>query len=156
VYSKILVPLDGSKLAECSLDHLKPFTDGETAPEIVLLRVIEPMYSDAAAAWAQGGYTIADAEKRSKGEAEDYISHAAERLAKEGIVARGEVVFGRAAEAIMDYSEQKKVDLIVISTQGRSGISRWAFGSVAYKVAHHSKIPVLLISPAGCRENKQS
>ena len=74
-------------------------------------------------------------------------------MIQEGISARGEVVTGKAADAILDYAEKNNVDLIIMSTHGRSGISRWAFGSVADRVVRHSIAPVLLVAPAGCRIN---
>jgi nucleotide-binding universal stress UspA family protein len=52
-----------------------------------------------------------------------------------------------AAEAILDYTEQHKVDLIAIATHGRSGVSRWVFGSVTQKVIQAAPVPVLVIRP---------
>jgi nucleotide-binding universal stress UspA family protein len=151
VYNKILVPLDGSALAECSLDHLKQVISGEKAPEIILLRVVEPLHSNDAAAWAQGGYTIAEVEKKAREEASNYLDQTTAGLARKGIQARSEVVFGRTAETILEYSARNGINLIIISTHGRSGISRWAFGSVADRVTRQAGIPVLLISAPGCR-----
>ena len=65
-----------------------------------------------------------------------------------------EVIEGRIAEAILDYVEKNQVELVIISTHGRSGISRWTFGSVADKVVRHSPVPILVIAPAGCRLDK--
>ena len=70
---------------------------------------------------------------------------------KEGVGTRTIVVDGNPAEEIMNYAERNGIDLIVISSHGRSGASRWLFGSVAEKVSRHSTIPVLLISAPGCR-----
>jgi nucleotide-binding universal stress UspA family protein len=154
MYSKILVPLDSSELAECSLEHVKRNTSTNGASEVILLRVVEPTNSNDAAAWAQAGYMLADVERKNKDIAKKYLSQVEERLRSEGISARAEVIEGRAAESIIDYAEQNKVDLIIMSTHGRSGISRFAFGSVADKVARHSPIPVLIVSPAGCRDTK--
>lgn len=154
MYSKILVPLDGSKLAECSLGHLKSTISGNNNPEIVLLRVMETVSSNDIAAWAQAGYTLADIEKRNRSQVQEYLSNAVERLAKEGISANSEITYGRPAEAILDFAEKNKVDLIIISSHGRTGISRWALGSVADRVVHHSSIPVLVITPPECRTNR--
>jgi nucleotide-binding universal stress UspA family protein len=54
-------------------------------------------------------------------------------------------------QKILSYAEKNHVDLIVMSTHGRSGLSHFLFGSVAEKVSRHSRVPVLLISPEGCR-----
>jgi nucleotide-binding universal stress UspA family protein len=146
VSNKILVPLDGSKLAENSLIRLKTIVGPATVSEIVLLRVIEQLYSNEIDAFTQSRHHVDEAEQRGKADAEAYLSSVSKSLGKEGIITRTEVVFGKAAESILDYAEQNKFDMIVISTHGRSGISRWAFGSVAEKVAHSSKIPVLLVT----------
>jgi nucleotide-binding universal stress UspA family protein len=151
MFAKILVPLDGSELSECSLERVKQAAAGGGTTEVILLRVIEPVTSNEASAWMQAGYTVTDVQNKNKTAARDYLAQAAERLIKQGISTRGEVVEGRAAESILDYAEKNKVDLILISTHGRSGISRWTFGSVADRVVRHSPIPVLLISPPGCR-----
>jgi nucleotide-binding universal stress UspA family protein len=146
VANKILVPLDGSKLAESSLVRLRTIVGPSTVSEIVLLRVVEQVYSYEIDALSQARHHVDDVEQRGKADAEVYLSSIAKNLGKEGISVKTAVVFGKAAESILDYAEQNNVDLIVISTHGRSGISRWAFGSVADKVAHYSKIPVLLVT----------
>jgi nucleotide-binding universal stress UspA family protein len=157
MYTKILVPLDGSPLAECSLEHLKTVVQGQGAPspQVILLRAVEPVSSNDAAALAQAGYMIADVEARKADEAKEYLFKMVDRLSKDGIAARDVVVFGRAAEAILDYAQKNGIDLIVMSSHGRSGISRFAFGSVSDRVVRHSTIPVLLVSAPGCRlDNK--
>jgi nucleotide-binding universal stress UspA family protein len=150
VYSKILVPLDGSQLSECSLEQVKKSAAAGVS-EVILLRVIEPVDRDEAVTWASAGYTIGDIQGRRKADAESYMAHAAEKLTKEGLTARVEIMDGRAAETIIDYSQKQQVDLIIMSSHGRSGITRWAFGSVADRVIRHSTIPVLLVSAPGCR-----
>jgi nucleotide-binding universal stress UspA family protein len=151
MYGKILVPLDGSELAECSLEEVKKIGREGGAAEVILLRVVEPIAPSDAFAWAQAGYTIADMHTRKRGEAQEYLSLAVENLKKAGIPARGEVLDGRAAETIIDYAKGHQIDLIIISSHGRSGITRWAFGSVADRVVRHSTIPTLLVSAPGCR-----
>ena len=88
--------------------------------------------------------------------AEDFLTRAAEDLRKENIMIEIEIIQSSvhhgAAYAILDYAQNNKVDLIIMSTHGRSGISRWAFGSVTDKVIRHSKVPVLTVTPEGCRE----
>jgi nucleotide-binding universal stress UspA family protein len=150
MYSKILVTLDGSQLSECSLEQVKKIAVADVS-EVILLRVIEPVDRNEAVTWASAGYTIGDLQNKKKADAEDYMARVVEKLKKEGISARGEVVEGRATETIIDYSQAHQIDLIIISSHGRSGISRWAFGSVADRVVRHSTIPVLLVTAPGCR-----
>lgn len=152
MYNKILVPLDGSGFSECSLEHVKAIASGCRVPETVLFRVIEPLSANVVAALAQAGDDLVHkAELDSQAEARDYMVNIRNSLANEGLAAEAVVVDGRAAEEILDYAQNNKVDLIVMTTHGRSGISRWFFGSVAEKVLQHSAVPVLMISPPGCR-----
>jgi nucleotide-binding universal stress UspA family protein len=155
MYKKILAPVDGSTLSECSLDHVRAVATGCSVPEVVLLRVIEPLSSYAVSALAQaGGNLIEQAENVNKAEAQAYISEMVKKLNKEGIAAKGETIYGKAADEILGYTEKNKVDLIIMSTHGKSGISRWAFGSVADRVVRHSRVPVLTVAPAGCRTSQ--
>ena len=153
MYARILVPLDGSELSECALEHVKQIAAVGGPSEVILLRVVEPISINDATAWSQSGYTITDVQNKNKAGAREYLSRAADQLINQGISARTEVIEGRATESILDYAEKNKVELIVMSTHGRSGISRWTFGSVADRVVRHSPIPVLVISPPGCRSS---
>jgi nucleotide-binding universal stress UspA family protein len=152
MYNKLLVPLDGSELAECTLGHVRAIVTGCNIPEVVLLRVVEPLPGQTVAALAEaGGNLLNELEASQKEEASDYIQKMAAMLQKEGINAKPVLVSGYAAEEILNYSKNNKVDLIIMSTHGRSGIKRWIMGSVANRVLGHSSIPVLTIIPAGCR-----
>jgi nucleotide-binding universal stress UspA family protein len=155
MYNKVMVPLDGSQLAECSLEHVKTIATGCHVTEVVLLRAVEPLSANEISALSQvRGNPIAELEELNQREATKYIGDMTEKLNKAGINTLGEVINGKAADIILDYTAKKNVNLIIMSTHGRSGISRWAFGSVADKVARSSAIPVLLVSPAGCRIDK--
>ncbi len=155
MYSKVLVPLDGSQFSECSLEHVKAIATGCHVPEVVLLRVVEPLSAYEISGLAQvRGNQVGELEAWKQNDASSYITVTVQKLIKEGVSARGEVLNGKAADTILDYAEKNKVDLIIMSTHGRSGISRWAFGSVADRVVRNSIVPVLSVAPAGCRINK--
>jgi len=149
MYKKILAPLDGSELAERALEHIKIVTEGCRAPKVVLLQVIP---------WpAHPAHTLSDELIRSEGEkaetdARDYLARVAGSLKADGIAVEIDIAHGGAAEAILDYAKKNKVDLIVMSTHGRSGVSRWFFGSVAERVLRHSAIPVLIVPSFGARK----
>ncbi len=152
MYKKMLVPLDGSEFSECSLEHVKSIASGCNVPETVILRVVEPLSAESVAALAQAGDDLlSKAEEDTKTDAREYIDKTKDRLAKEGLMVETAIVDGRAAEKILDYAKNQQADIIVMTTHGKSGISRWFFGSVAQKVLQHSPIPVLMISPPGCR-----
>lgn len=160
MYKKILAPLDGSQLSECSLEHVKAIATGCKVPEVVLLIVVEePAPSFSYVGSERDAKRIAEqreAEARKiREEAEDYLAKVAGELKKDGIAVQTAIIQpslgGGVAEAILDYAHNNKVDIIIMSTHGRSGVSRWAFGSVADKVASHAQVPVLTITAAGCR-----
>jgi nucleotide-binding universal stress UspA family protein len=151
MYHKILAPLDGSAFAECALDHVKAIAQGCEVPEVVLLRVAEPIHSSDLAAYAEAGIDTAMLMHDVEAGAQLYIAKKAEELKKQGVPVRGVVSTGWAADAIMSFAEKENVDLIIMSTHGRSGIGRWFMGSVADKVVRHSKVPVLTVAPPGCK-----
>jgi nucleotide-binding universal stress UspA family protein len=80
-------------------------------------------------------------------QADKYLDRIQERLAKKGIQSRTEVMMGEVAAAIVTFAEKNEVDLIVMDSHGRSGLSRWAHGSVAEKVFRASCIPILMVRP---------
>ena len=148
MYKKILVPLDGSPFAECVLEHIKNMAVGKQISEVVLVFVVEPIN--------QGVYdmpenTLADIQKQSESASEDYLKKTASKLAAEGIPAVWTILHGGIAEAILEYAGKNKIDLVIMSTHGLSGVSRWAMGSVAYRVARQVTVPVMLVAPPDCR-----
>ena len=148
MYKKILVPLDGSSFSECILEHVKNISLGCAVPEVVLLRVIEP--------WSTQIYGIpesyqTEAQQKVKDEARKHISKVAKNLRKEGISVKLEVIEGKPDEVILNYTVNNEIDLIVMSTHGWSGITRWVLGSTADRIVRHSSVPVLIASPEGCR-----
>lgn len=153
MYAKILVPLDGSSFSECSIPHVKAVALGCKVPEVVLLRVVEPLSTGSLFLIGLKEDVVPQVEKSREDEAKEYIDKTVQKLKEEGIAARGEIVYGNADEKILDYAAKNRFDLIIMSTHGKSGISRWALGSVAERVLHHATVPVLQVSPSGCRTN---
>ena len=78
MYNRILVPLDGSEFSECSLGHVKQVAAAGGLSEVILLRVMEPVSTNDAAASSQAGYTITEVQNKNKAAAQDYLSRAAE------------------------------------------------------------------------------
>jgi nucleotide-binding universal stress UspA family protein len=158
LYNKILVPLDGSELAECVFPHVESIAKGCGVSNVVFVRVVEPSYLPAATGVAWGGmFTEADAakvrkdeDKRNKTAAKQYLNDIIKRSKYDGATLKAEVIVGKPADSIAEYAEKKGVDLIVIATHGRSGISRWAYGSVADKVLRSACVPVLMVRAPGC------
>ena len=84
-----------------------------------------------------------------RAEVEHSMAGAKKRLSEAGLEVHVEVLFGRPAERIAEYATKEEFDLIAMSTHGRSGFSRWVFGSVAQKVLRAVTVPILLIRPPG-------
>lgn len=132
---KILVPLDGSKLAEKILPRLEKWV-GHGRSEVHCLRVVVSYRID----------PKEEKEEREKliKEAWKYLEKVVSRLRKKRMKAYATVVYGKDAVQICDFARKNKFDLIAMATHGRSGISRWALGSVADKVLNCSDVPVML------------
>jgi nucleotide-binding universal stress UspA family protein len=151
LYQKILVPLDGSKLAECALEHVKTIAAGCSVPEVILFRVVEPNPA-ASEALSEGAFMYEELNDQMRQLAEQYLTGITARFRQElASDVHSSLAYGYAANEILEYTAKNKVDLIVMTSHGRSGISRWLFGSVAERVSHHSTIPVLIVTPSGCR-----
>ena len=149
MYKKILVPLDGSDLSEMSLEHAKAIATKFAVQEVVLIRVVEPLSTLAVAELAGAGADwLSKAEQMAETEAGDYLAGLEEKLKKDSIPVKTVLIRGRAAEVILDYTNKNKVDLIVMSTHGRSGVTRWVLGSIADRVLTHTSVPILLVSPS--------
>lgn len=140
MYQKVLVPLDGSALAECVLPHAISVAKGCNIPEVWLLRASEPLP-------ITEGITesLIQVHEQRKGEAKAYLDMIAEDLTKQGLRVHTEVEEGQPGDVIANFAEKSGIDLIIMATHGRSGIGRWVFGSVADKVLRAARVPVLLI-----------
>lgn len=143
MYRKVLVPLDGSDVAECAFPHVEAIARGCDVVEVVLLRAIGPLPIPGDYVISEGDRTRLEAQYRSA--AQTYLEKATKQLAAAGLNVRGDVIEGSAADAIVDYAGKKNMDLIIMATHGRSGIGRWALGSVADRVVRHAQSPVLLV-----------
>lgn len=154
MYKSILVPLDGSQLAECALEHVKAIATGCQVPEVVLLQVVEPIGRPGYLPAAVSEQAYRDAKETAEIQSRNYLSKVADGLKEEGIAAKVDIAYGLPADEILDYADRNGVDLIVMSTHGRAGITRWVFGSAAERVVRHSIYPVLIVTPHGCRVSK--
>ena len=151
MYEKVLVPLDGSKLAECTLPHVRKLAGLGAVKEVLLLSVVE-----SASYWMTDAVDATQLQKDQMNAAKKYIDTVQSKLSAEGLKAKAEVLEGRASLAIVDYAKENNVDLIVIATHGYSGLKQWVFGSVALRVVHDAPAPVLLIRPEAeaCEDTK--
>jgi nucleotide-binding universal stress UspA family protein len=151
MYKKILAPMDGSELSECALEHIKTIAVGCNVPEVILFRAIEPLPQT----YILTDDWIKDVNKNIKTNADEALSKIAGSLEVNGIKCQKVIVKGYAANEILDYADHHDVDLIIMSTHGSSGFIRWTLGSVAEKVARHSPVPVLIVTPKTCKERRK-
>jgi nucleotide-binding universal stress UspA family protein len=155
MYKKVLVPLDGSPLAECTLSHVKNLIKDGSVGEVTLLNVVKVDLP-----WA----TMGSDEMPTKridinaireplfAASKKYLAGIESRLSSEGIKVKTESLEGnRPADTITEYAQKKGMDMIIIGTHGYTGLKKLMMGSVAFGVLHQSHIPVLLIRPESCR-----
>ena len=150
MYKKMLVPFDVSECAECALEHMKEIASARTIPEVVLLTVVESALRQASFLYV-GEDGAMQAESKAIKSAEAYLSTAKESLGLGASHVSTVVVVGEPAETILDYLETKGVDLVVMTTHGRSGVSKWFLGSVAERVLRRSVAPLFLVPSVACR-----
>jgi len=144
-FKRVLIPLDGSRLAEAALDHAVALTNGMDV-EYTLLQAIEPILITYLPL-ASGSEVDDQSFELWRAEAHDNLERMAKRMPATRPV-RTQVVTATPAAAILSYVRQHGIDLIAMATHGRSGISRILLGSVADKVVRGTHIPILLHRPA--------
>lgn len=142
-YKHILVPLDGSELAELALEDALSIAQLSRA-QLTLLQVIPPIDEVIAAGTDHPIYVdqqLANQEMLAL----EYLQSVCDRVGCEDVAIQVATDIGPAAETIIDYARQQAIDLIVMATHGRSGLQRWVYGSVAGKVLRGADLPVLLV-----------
>ncbi len=141
MYKKILVPLDGSPLAEKALEHAEKLAKTFDS-EILLFQVVHfmPIYGSPELV----APLVVD--ERHKEFAEKYLGKVAKEMEGKGLKVKAIVKTGQqVAGEIIDFAKQNRVDLVIMCTRGRSGISRWVLGSTAHKVLTRAETPILLL-----------
>jgi nucleotide-binding universal stress UspA family protein len=149
MYERILLPLDGSEVAEQALPYAVAQAKRFGA-ELMLLRVVEPFPH-------VRGLSAGDLSRIREQTAEwtaTYLKRLAKNAREQGVRVQMATAEGRPNLAILEFSETNQVDLIVICTRGRSGFSRWLMGSVADRVVRGASIPVLLVRAAKQEEGQ--
>ena len=142
--------MDGSELAECVIPHVEALAQGCDVRDAILIRVAEPLNQPT------GDYVfnleeIQKIDAQNKQACEEYLKKIASKMNSKGKASvKTEVLVGRPAEILAEYAAKNQVDLIVIATHGRSGVSRWIWGSVADRILRSSCAPVLMVRAPGC------
>ncbi len=156
MFERILVPLDGSKVGEAALPVIDQLIDKlapTTKVEITLIGVITLLRHWVVVGEASAPVSYTDDElKVIKERVSGNLAKVAEEIQRPNVSIKTIVSAGNAADEILKAAEDIKADLIAMSTHGRSGLRRLAFGSVTDKVLHAAKIPVLMVrAPEGTK-----
>ncbi len=139
MFDHILVPLDGSALAECVLPHVVAVARALDA-RVTLLQVLERTRDPSAAQFVDPlGWYMGAAEART------YLDNLATRLREAGLQVEPLLLEGQAAERIIEFAQANDVDLIVLSSHGRSGLSGWNVSSIVLKIILRAYLPVMIV-----------
>lgn len=141
---KILVPLDGSELGATALPYAELIGQALGA-ELVLFHVLEPIRISVSTSEVGIPSSEFIIDERRTTDYSAYLNGVAERLKQWGLKVSNALVRGSPADQIIDYAKTNSIDLIAMSTHGRTGIGRWVFGSVTDKVLHAGDTAVLVI-----------
>ena len=146
---KILIPLDGSKTGETALPYVEELVS-KLSPrvklEFTLFRVVPLLTHYIAAGELMTPISYTEKEmKQIQRQARSYLNKVAKGIRSEKVSVEIRVGIGNAAEEIIKTADEIDVDLIAMSTHGRHGISRWAFGSVTDRVLRGGHKPVLVV-----------
>ena len=140
---RILVPLDGSRMSEQALKTVEPMAAGLGAA-IVLFQAVEPVR------YVPGFETmvpnvVLPSDEEIKNSAAKYLASVEAPLKQRGVKISSAITADSPAEAIIDYADSGKIDIIAMTTHGFSGIKRWVFGSTTEKILQAASKPILVI-----------
>jgi nucleotide-binding universal stress UspA family protein len=149
MYKKIMVPLDGSALAECVLPHVEAIGKGCGAEKIILVRVVKNVEPPPTAKIRFTDKDIKEFVSDKVAFAKEYLDKMVARLHYDWTQIESRVLVGHISMQLVDFSKQNDMDLIIIATHGRSGIGSWVWGTTADRVLRTSKAPVLIVRGPG-------
>lgn len=137
IFRHLLVPLDGSALAECALPFVAALAE-VFASRITLLRVLESGHP------ASGHVDVVEWEM-ARAEAHSHLTRLDGQLKGRGLLSAVEVLEGRAAEQIIQFAKQHQVDLIALSSHGAGGLTGWLLSSTIQKIVARAHTSVLIV-----------
>jgi nucleotide-binding universal stress UspA family protein len=156
MFERVVVPLDGSKVGEAALPVIRLMAENRppgAKMQVTLVGVITLLRHWVVVGEASAPVSYTEEELNIiKNRVTEYLEKTGEKLKSDNIEVNIMVSSGNAAEEILKGAEKVHADLIAMSTHGRSGLRRMAFGSITDKVLHGSKIPVLMVrAPEGTK-----
>ena len=177
MYKKVVVPLDGSKLAELALPHLEVIGKGCSIPDILLISVTEKIegvvpkggtydefiperpadkqlpavetsqWGIVFSTYAAGVQKVPMTLGKMARTAANYLCKIAKDLEKKGFKVVATVLVGKPAEQIVRYVEEQGADLVIMASTGKTGLSRWNMSNITNRVIKESCAPVLVVKP---------
>lgn len=165
--NKIMVPLDGSKLAECALAYAGEL-GSKLGAEVVLVNVTNrvegvrirkelsspktenPLSYSEPREIEQDEYFAEEAVCSTEEESQKYLKDVAENKLEKNVKVSIEIICGKPAEELSIYANTGGVDMVVMSSHGRSGPSKWMRGNIAEKLSQSIKVPIMMIRAPGC------
>ena len=139
MFDHILVPLDGSSLAECVLPHVVAMAEA-FGSRVTLLRVLERNHGNRLTAFVDAWDWHA-----RRAEAQAYLSGVSSRLLEAGLKVESVLLEGRAAEDIIRFAHEQQAKLIVLSSHGRGGLSEWNVSSIVQKIMLRAYVPTVIV-----------
>lgn len=147
MYKRIVVPLDGSEFAEQALPHAE-YLAKVSGATLHLVRVLEPPSAVRSHGVGAPVNVYGDVIAAQREEVTQYLDEVRGRVEGDGLAVQVMPLEGNAATALLDYVRQAEIDLVVMTSRGRSGPTRWAMGSVADRVLQGGATAVLLVPTA--------
>jgi nucleotide-binding universal stress UspA family protein len=144
MYNKILVPLDGSKLAECALSHAESLALAYKSTLFLLSAISIPPLSQRMPLDME---LIQHTLEAGRNQMQNYLKNLQDEFAEKNIKTEIHIGIEPVVGEIIDAAEKHSVDLVVIASHGRSGLGRFFYGSVASGVLNRIERPLLIIHP---------
>ncbi|MBD0326530.1 MAG: universal stress protein [Pyrinomonadaceae bacterium] len=142
----LLLPTDFSECANYALSYASEFAR-EAGASIICVHVIEPVVPTVGYSGVTEPLPMADISEQLEDSATRELPKIAQHVACSGLVVEEVIAHGDAASEIVRVAKERAVDLIVISSHGRTGLGRMLFGSTAEQVVRHAPCPVLVVKP---------
>jgi nucleotide-binding universal stress UspA family protein len=140
MFKRILIPLDGSAMAEQALPYAIAQAEQFSAL-LILLRILEPLPH----VRGMSAGDVDSIKRQTREWAQEYLDRLVADIREKGVSVQAAIVEGQPNVSILQFGEKNQVDLIVLCSRGRSGLSRWLMGSVADRVVRGATVPVLLV-----------
>ena len=159
MYEHVMVPLDGSELAECVLPHLEAMAKSGHISRVTLVSIVEPIHIHRGLEFRLPSDEKTRLEQMSMEKSRDYLNRIAKRIDCGGATVETEVLHGHIAKELGKYVETNDIDLVMVSTHGQPDtdrgiwgrVRRWRWWNVIEHLLRSCGVPVLIVRPSDVR-----